>query len=1028
MSTSTGLQNSQNFIAQWMTNASRAGVILNSPLCFLDTENVVQLPADGNDSFSSHFAPLHFSNDSSFISVDSLHDEQNSVTNRLNQGEPAVCENSAIISLHSDTVCPANKCTGSHREGDSTDRKVDNSASPNSASQSDPLMQKLEQLRECQQRKQEQLKRQQMQQLQRLVEEQQKLLSMVSAQQALSGLSTAAEKLLLSQGYGVQHSPSFTSTTASENEANLVQSYQRPTAAYIPMSKGLQNHSPNSIQSVPSQQLGKKDSVLFVNGAMSCTSPPQHSEAALGVESDSEEDLDNTVEQCSIPDEQNAEDSDAYHTTKYSSDEDHQSLAEICLPQETELLTSEERPIKPGISGRKQTFEEFLEEQLYLEEQKLKQIEELKALEGSSDTKLVPKRTFLKRGDGLARFTKAKPRLFVQNSEPETKSAINQKTIEHKKAGGAAKQQVQRKMALFNKDSYSENLSGPRSKTNQVAKDKITSASSAQKRSVLGNHNGQNICPAPMKVQTERNTLAKFGQMKDGFTSEMGSKLNNTKENQPEFTKPNKMDNKVKNKPIDTEKCQIPSELSAPLALKLLSNVPPEVAELSFEISFQKKLEKWDKEKEKENIELDEFEFLEQAAEDISFSSNSSLVLKVLQRDLQDSNNRRLSSTPVKSVNQDRMHQDSGNKNKDHSKQVDSHPKVLSMELEDNLTVCDKPLKATSSFQGYKGKSAEDDTSEDKNKSRKNCENTSDSELQTDTTLKHEDDDKRHLGPLACIGDEEVNFKLSAGKTILNDSNKESKNVGQDHGLPDDDYTSEESSVIENQTRLSEPLNNFSLKNKVEFDDDSTWADTEEPNNDDNTTVQLPLLFTSSTKETFPQDKTIKRKVASKRKEEIPPEEREEHNSTGIPGVSDLMTKLFPSLRPKEKLECPSGHQPQLNTIQEQPIADTVQSKILREKLVELETEIERFRAENSALTKLHTEREKALENLRKEIADFEQQKAKELANLEEYKKEEMRKLQKERKVFEKYTAAARAIPDKKEREEVQVRIHQITF
>lgn len=57
----------------------------------------------------------------------------------------------------------------------------------------------------------------------------------------------------------------------------------------------------------------------------------------------------------------------------------------------------------------------------------------------------------------------------------------------------------------------------------------------------------------------------------------------------------------------------------------------------------------------------------------------------------------------------------------------------------------------------------------------------------------------------------------------------------------------------------------------------------------------------------------------------------------------------------------------------------------------------------------------------RKEIADFEQQKARELARIEEYKKEETRKLQKERKVFEKYTAAARTFPDKKEREEIQV-------
>lgn len=59
--------------------------------------------------------------------------------------------------------------------------------------------------------------------------------------------------------------------------------------------------------------------------------------------------------------------------------------------------------------------------------------------------------------------------------------------------------------------------------------------------------------------------------------------------------------------------------------------------------------------------------------------------------------------------------------------------------------------------------------------------------------------------------------------------------------------------------------------------------------------------------------------------------------------------------------------------------------------------------------------------NYRKEIVDFEQKKAQELAEIEEYKKKEIKKLQKERKVFEKYTTEARAIPDKKERDEIQV-------
>lgn len=50
----------------------------------------------------------------------------------------------------------------------------------------------------------------------------------------------------------------------------------------------------------------------------------------------------------------------------------------------------------------------------------------------------------------------------------------------------------------------------------------------------------------------------------------------------------------------------------------------------SFELSFQDKLQRWDCDRQLESMELGEFELLEQAAEELSFSSNSSFVLKVI--------------------------------------------------------------------------------------------------------------------------------------------------------------------------------------------------------------------------------------------------------------------------------------------------------------------------------------------------------------------------------------------------------------
>lgn len=54
-----------------------------------------------------------------------------------------------------------------------------------------------------------------------------------------------------------------------------------------------------------------------------------------------------------------------------------------------------------------------------------------------------------------------------------------------------------------------------------------------------------------------------------------------------------------------------------------------EVPEEVLELSFQEKLQRWECEHHAESMELGEFELLEQAAEELSFSSNSSFVTKV---------------------------------------------------------------------------------------------------------------------------------------------------------------------------------------------------------------------------------------------------------------------------------------------------------------------------------------------------------------------------------------------------------------
>ena len=153
------------------------------------------------------------------------------------------------------------------------------------------------------------------------------------------------------------------------------------------------------------------------------------------------------------------------------------------------------------------------------------------------------------------------------------------------------------------------------------------------------------------------------------------------------------------------------------------------------------------------------------------------------------------------------------------------------------------------------------------------------------------------------------------------------------------------------------------------------------------------------------------------------------------PPTSKLAQKLFPKLKPQKSktTELSSSSQTGTPSISSNHAVDTtdaapmVSSSALREKLSQLEVEIQQFRNENAVLTTLRKEREEVVDRLKKEMAEFERQKAGELQRLEEFKAEEMKKLKKERKVFETYQKAARAGPDRKDREEIEMLKSQLS-
>ena len=143
---------------------------------------------------------------------------------------------------------------------------------------------------------------------------------------------------------------------------------------------------------------------------------------------------------------------------------------------------------------------------------------------------------------------------------------------------------------------------------------------------------------------------------------------------------------------------------------------------------------------------------------------------------------------------------------------------------------------------------------------------------------------------------------------------------------------------------------------------------------------------------------------------------------TDSPPTSKLAQKLFPRLKPqKSKTAEPSNFSQAGVSSDMTDTVPIVTSSALREKLTQLEEEIQQFRNENSVLATLRKEREQVVDRLKKEMAEFERQKADELQRLEEFKSEETKKLKKERKVFETYQKAARAGPDKKDREEIEM-------
>ncbi|KAM5336508.1 centrosomal P4.1-associated protein isoform 2-T2 [Glossophaga mutica] len=986
-----------------MTNSSRAGVILNRGFPILEAEEEKQ--ANVNISTSFAVEATHFSNSFTFISEEeSPSEEQNLESNSPYRIQSDKSETDAVFPLPKEEP-QAVVCQDAPEpwEDNKSDFISDLVSEFKEVACKDPLFKKLEQLKEVQQKKQEQLKRQQLEQLRRLMDEQEKLLTVVSAQHILPGLTLLPDDQ--SQKY---RSPGSSATEEKPRRFLPSSLYQNQTQEKTHTSNILSNEQNNFCRTTHQD---------FVLTAKSGASPnlfyvAQYEEALVKKNDLKEENYNHSKGEGILPcwekmTDQIQEQNDV-NLKKFS--------------DSSEVVNVEERPIKAAIRERKQTFEDYLEEQIQLEEQELKQ-KQLREAEESLPIKAKPKQPFLKRGEGLARFTNAKSKFQKGRG---SKLMTNQSISEDQPVFKIDRQQFQRKTALINKELCTEN---PHPKKNK-ARTQSGYVTLSEKPEVLKSNNVKDFFPSKLKILAGK----KCGKFREQF--KLGKKVeSNNKESAPECTK-HDIGCEVWNNTQDKDLLPLSTGLEGCTASKSPITESLRKSGSSLDNSVQKKLENWEQEKEKENLELDEFLFLEQAADEISFSSNSSFVLKILERDQQICKGHRLSSTPVKAVQQQKMmtlgpiSQCNQNEHPDHNKhenecECEVAPKQLnSLSSPDGLGV----LFGKVSEKAFQTNTFENQMRLKASNNVINSDGSTDSEEQLGIIIKSSTEgNKRGLNsredsPQVCDGN---------GPLRNTGTQEESKGRDVDLDLSDKDCSSDESVITESlKNKGLEPSRRPSSlsMSKIDFDDERTWTDLEENSYKCDVTHGNEVNY--GTPQTYPNmsdlcilDKTIKRKVAPVKKEDLSQSSR----GTSPPPTSDLMMKFFPSLKPKPKSQSDShlGNERKLN-IQDQPAGDNARSQVLREKVIELETEIEKFKAENTSLAKLHIERESALEKLRKDIADFEQQKKKELVRIEEFKKEEMRKLQNKRKVFEMYTTAARTFPDKKEREEIQALKQQI--
>lgn len=206
------------------------------------------------------------------------------------------------------------------------------------------------------------------------------------------------------------------------------------------------------------------------------------------------------------------------------------------------------------------------------------------------------------------------------NSEPAA--------IQRGSTNGVQKLPVQRKTAILNKEKRQKAVSSPPWDTSVESK--------AAQTKVLGSHQRQNTVGSE-SIQTDTegiktkphhpSEVKEHNNRKVGLSPQVTMSTGNNMQPNPVTKQRGMVRGLEKVDDTTMEKSGRPRVESAEgrTGSERGGGVPQD----SFELSFQEKVHRWECDRQLESMELGEFELLEQAAEELSFSSNSSFVMKV---------------------------------------------------------------------------------------------------------------------------------------------------------------------------------------------------------------------------------------------------------------------------------------------------------------------------------------------------------------------------------------------------------------